>query len=150
MKKLLFVLIIPIVLGLSASTCERTECCVIPPCSDTPTLTGTWKLEAYLTSGILESKPANVDKDVIFTLKDDEKTGTIAGNTFVNTVEGNYDLLGDCRIRVKSFGGTKVGEPAWSEKAWLVSGTEYYYERFEGTLKIHRNQGKETMIFKKE
>ena len=148
---MLFVLIIPFVLSLSASKCARTECCVIPPCSDMPTLSGTWKLEAYqnLFTGIPENKPADADKDVIFTFKDNEKTGTIAGNTFVNTVEGNYELLEYCRIRVKSFGGTKVGEPAWSGRAWLVSGTEYHYERKENRLTIHRNQGMEAMIFKK-
>lgn len=151
MKKILFVLIIPFVLSLSASKCEKTDCCVMPPCSDTPTLTGSWKLEAYqnVSTGVLENKPAEVDKDVIFTFKDNEKTGTIAGNTFVNTIGGSYELLEYCRIRVTAFGGSKVGEPAWSEKAWLVSGTEYHYTKSEGQLKIHRNQGTETMIFKK-
>ena len=151
MKKILFVLIIPFFLSLSASKCDRTDCCVMPPCSDTPTLTGTWKLEAYqnLSTGILETKPADADKDVIFTFKDNEKSGMIAGNTFVNTVEGSYELLEYCRIRITVFGGTKVGEPAWSGKAWLVSGTEYHYKKYEGRLEIHRNQGTETMIFKK-
>lgn len=150
MKKILFVLIIPFFLSLSASRCEK-ECCDVPPCSDTPTLTGTWKLEAYqnLSTGIPETKPADADKDVIFTFKDNEKNGTIAGNTFVNTVQGNYELLEYCRIRVTSFGGTKVGEPAWSGRAWLISDTEYHYERKENRLTIHRNQGMEAMIFKK-
>jgi hypothetical protein len=151
MKKIILVLIFPFMLTLSASTCERTECCLPPQCSETPTLTGTWKLEAYqsLSTGILESKPADADKDVIFTFKDDEKMGTIVGKTFVNTIQGSYELSENCRIKVTTFGGSKVGEPAWSKKAWLISEQEYHYEKNEDQLKIHRNPDMETMIFKK-
>jgi hypothetical protein len=150
MKKA-FLFLILAAFGLSASQCERKDCCILPPCSDTPTLTGVWVLEGYqhLSTGVPDNITPDADKNVVFNFRDDEMKGTIEGNTFVNTIQGTYELQGDCRIKVITFGGTKVGEPEWSAKAWLASETIYPYEKTGNTLKIYINQGTEVMIFKK-
>ena len=124
----------------------------MPPCSDKPTLEGTWRLMGYrdISSGNLEADPEPDGKGVVFTFKDNEKMGTLQGRTYMNTVSGTYELMEYCRIKMQSFGGTKVGEPAWSNRAWLASDTIFYYERIENNLTIYRNAGKEGMIFKKQ
>ena len=103
-----------------------------------------------ISSGNLEADPEPDGKGVVFTFKDNEKMGTLQGHTYMNTVSGTYELMEYCRIKMQSFGGTKVGEPAWSNRAWLASDTIFYYERIENNLTIYRNAGKEGMIFKKQ
>ncbi|TDE13822.1 hypothetical protein [Dyadobacter psychrotolerans] len=146
-------LVIFIVLLISAFQCgKEVDCCVMPPCSDSPTLEGSWKLTGYrdISTGNLEIDPDLNAKGVVFTFKDDEKTGNIEGHTSVNTVSGSYELMEYCRLKVTSFGGTKVGEPAWSNRAWLASDSTFGYERIGNNLTIYRNTGKEGMVFRKQ
>jgi len=148
MKKSISVILLLLV--LTAFQCGK-ECCVVGPCSEVVSLTGTWKLAYYKngSTSVIDSMPITDGEEVIFAFKDNEKTGTIAGKTFVNTVEGEYEMLEYCRIKVTSFGGTKVGEPDWSAKAWLESNATYHYKILGAELQIQRYQGTDIMVFKK-
>lgn len=143
-----FLAIILVSFGL-AFQCVRRECCVTPPCSDKATLEGSWRLIGIRsnTTGKLDSLPSSENRRVIFTFKDDEKSGTIDGHTFVNTISGTYEMLDYCRFKVLSFGGTKVGEPGLSGKAWLTSETIYHYERKGNSLAIQPQMAVEALIF---
>lgn len=152
MKSIVSLVLLALFVGLSASQCGK-DCCGPGPCSEVTSLTGMWQLQGFrnLTTWTVDSLPLNEDnRTVEFTFKDDESTGTITGHTFVNTVSGAYEMLDYCRFKVISFGGTKVGEPEPSGKAWLNSETIYHYERIGNTLTITPHMGKEAMIFRKE
>ncbi|MCE6990651.1 META domain-containing protein [Dyadobacter sp. CY323] len=128
MRKIGYYLIVTILLAFSAFQCREAQDCCVPPCSEKSTLTGTWRLSAIenLASGTSEPDPDPNGKGVIFTFTDDEKEGAITGHTFVNQVDGSYSLAAECAIVIKEFGGTKVGEPKWSGRAWLASGKGSY------------------------
>ena len=145
--------VILIFLFITAFQCgKEVDCCVMPPCSDSATLEGTWKLVGYrdISTGNLQTDPEPDGKGVVYTFTDNEKTGNIEGHTSVNTISGSYELLEYCRLKITSFGGTKVGEPAWSNKAWLASDSTFGYERIGNNLTIYRNKGKEGMVFRKQ
>jgi hypothetical protein len=152
MKQITLLLAVAIFLTLSAFECNsRKDCCVFPICSEKSTLSGTWRLEAYenQTTGIAENDPQPEDKGVVFTFADDEKQGTIEGHTFVNTVNGSYTLDKNCGFKVVSFGGSKVGEPEWSKKAWLPSSKSGYYQVVGDKLIIYLNGSEERLRFVK-
>jgi hypothetical protein len=152
MKRLTLLLAAMIFLSLSAFECDRgKDCCVPPVCSEKSTLSGTWRLEAYenQTTGIAENDPQPESKGVVFTFADDEKQGTIEGHTFANTINGTYTLDNHCAFKLVSFGGTKVGEPEWSSKAWLPSGKSGYYQIVGSKLVIYFNGSEERLRFKK-
>lgn len=152
MKRLIFTMAIALFLGLSAFECGNHEnCCVPPICSEQTTLTGTWRLEAYenQTTGALITDPDPDGKGVVYTFKDNEKEGTIEGHTVANTVDGSYTLDKNCNFKVLVFGGSKVGEPAWSGKAWLPSDKTGYYQRIGSKLTIYFNGSEELLVFRK-
>lgn len=153
MKNLKSIIVILFGVGLFAFECGDVEdCCVMPPCSDKQSLKGTWRLSGYrnASTGALESDPDPRGKGVVFTFNDNEKAGSIEGHTLVNTISGTYEIMENCRIKISAFGGTKVGEPAWSNRAWLVSDSIYHYQRINDNLTIYRNNGSEAMIFDKQ
>jgi len=137
---------------LAAFQCGDTrECCVPPVCSEKPTITGTWRLESYenQTTGASDKDPDPAGKGVVYTFKDNEKEGTLDGHTVMNTVSGSYKLDKDCNFEVLTFGGSKVGEPAWSSKAWLPSNKPGYYQRYGNKLVIYFNGSEERLLFNK-
>lgn len=151
MKRLAFLIFILLAVGLSAFECGTgKDCCVPPLCSEYNTITGTWRLEAFenQTTGALSGDPEPEGKGVVFTFKDNEKEGTIEGHTFANTVFGTYTLDKTCNFKVVSFGGTKVGEPAWSSKAWLPSNKTGYYQRLGNQLVIYFDGSEERLVFR--
>ncbi|NIJ50960.1 META domain-containing protein [Dyadobacter arcticus] len=153
MKKVCYYTFILFV-GCFAFQCTNEEaarlCCGPPPCSEKNTLTGTWRLTAFenITTGALDADPDPDGRGVVFTLKDDTRAGTIEGHTVANQVYGAYTLISGCTIEIKSFGGSKVGEPKWSGKAWLASSQGTYSVQGE-TLKITFKNALESMVFKK-
>ena len=160
MKNLKSLLEVLLILGVSigcsndSDIVEKRLCCV-NVCSDKPTLEGTWRLTGYrnVSTGELESDPDPDGKGVVFTFKDNEKEGTIEGHTFANTIFGKYSLGEQCRYKILEFGGTKVGEPGWSSKAWLLALAEGNYQRTGNDLTLFRDKGNnvwEGMVFKKQ
>lgn len=156
MKNFKSLLAVIFVAGMFAFQCGDTkDCCVFPECSDKPTLEGTWRLTGYrdISTGELESDPDPDGKGVVFTFKDDEKEGTIEGHTSGNTISGKYSLGDQCHYEILEFGGTKVGEPGWSGRAWLLALAEGNYHRNGNELILYRDKGKnvwEGLEFKKQ
>ncbi len=136
-----------------AFNCQKqVDCCVIPPCSESATLNGTWKLKGYLdmnTNAFLEN-PNSDDRGVVFTFKDDKNMGALNGYTVANEVNGKYNLLANCMIEFTSFGGTKRGENEWSGKTWELLQGNGTYSIIAGTLNIDFIEAKMRMVFVKE
>ena len=151
MKRLAFLTFILLFVGLSAFECEKKECCVTPICSENATLTGTWRLVAFENpvTGTSDTDPDPKGKGVVFSFNDNKKDGTITGHTFVNTVEGGYTLGTDCDFKIVGFGGSKVGEPIWSRKAWLPSNVTGFYWVNESKLVIKFDSQEEQLVFRK-
>lgn len=147
MRKLTSLVLVVILLELSTSGCEKNSCCK----PDNPVLEGTWQLEGYrdLKTNILKEIPANDGRNVVYTFQNDGRKGTISGKTYSNTVAGSYELLGSSKLMITNFGGSKVGEPEWSGKAWFRYG-EYLYEIRDNSLSIYQKTDNEKMIFRKK
>ncbi|MCF2445155.1 lipocalin-like domain-containing protein [Dyadobacter sp. CY345] len=147
MRKLASIVLMIIFLWLSVSGCKKESCCN-PENQD---LEGTWQLEGYrdLKTNMLKEIPANDGRNVVYTFQDDGQEGMISGKTYSNTVGGSYEILGGSKLMVTNFGGSKVGEPEWSGKAWLRYG-EYRYEIRDNWLSIYQETDSEKMIFRKK
>ena len=156
MKKICCYLAMTILLASSAFQCSNEQekdlmtCCGPPPCSANATLTGTWRLQAFqnVATNELDNDPDPKGRGVVFTFKDDQKSGAIEGHTFVNEISATYTLSPECSIEIKSFGGTKVGEPGWSGRAWLAAGEGSFHVTSEN-LVITLKNSTERLIFKK-
>jgi hypothetical protein len=155
MKRITSLLIWFIVLALTAFQCENgKDCCAFPLCSEIASLKGTWRLDYFenIATGAVDADPEVSGKSVVFTFSDDKKNGTIAGNTFVNTISGTYTLGENCTFRITGFGGSKVGEPEWSRKAWLPSdstGGKGTYQVTSDKLILKFDRNPEQLVFKK-
>ncbi|CAG5011833.1 hypothetical protein DYBT9275_05035 [Dyadobacter sp. CECT 9275] len=150
MKNLVSVLSMFLVFGLTAFQCEREKnCCVPPICSEKNTLTGTWQLEYYenRSNGEKEYNPESDRQGVVYTFTDNNKEGKIEGHTAVNTISGSYKLSDGCTLEITAFGGTKVGEPGWSNKAWLSASEKYFYQITGTRLRIGTFSGSTQMVF---
>ena len=115
------------------------------------TLTGTWKLIQYkdLTTGVIENIPQEyVDREVVtFTFEDNNKTGKFNGRTVSNETGGEYILEPNNKIKVESFGGTKVGEDSWGGKFWETIRQSTSYEIKKDTLHILYDHDTKCMTF---
>lgn len=120
--------------------------------STADTLNGVWKLVTYhnLTTGTSESEPSNVSRSIIIQFSDNRIKGNMTGHTVTNTVSGSYELLQGNKMKTLSFGGTKVGEPAWGGKFWdaIYAASSYKIQRDK--LYIHFNADTERMDFRKQ
>ncbi|WP_353722811.1 hypothetical protein [Dyadobacter sp. 676] len=156
MKRTACLFICAAFLALTAFECgDRELCCDFPPCSEIASLKGIWRLDYFqnTVTGAIDTDPEVDGKSVVFTFEDDKKNGVISGHTFVNTVGGSYTLGPNCTFKIVSFGGTKVGEPEWSRKAWLPSDSisgkgSYHISSDKLILKFDQNQ--EQLVFKKD
>ncbi len=136
-------IILTFVLTVSLSACHK---------HNNATLTGRWRLTKYynLTAGTSEPEPANIPRSIIIDFSDDGSKGKMNGHTVTNTVLGDYELLKGNKIKILSFGGTEVGEPAWGNKFWGAIHSASSYERQGNKLFIFFNSGSEKMEFEKE
>lgn len=156
MKRIAYLFICLIFLALTAFECGNgKDCCAMPPCSEIASLSGTWRLDYFqnTVTNATDKDPGISGKSVVFTFSDDQKSGTIAGHTFVNTVSGAYSLGPNCTFKITSFGGSKMGEPEWSRKAWLPSdstGSKGSYHVQSDKLILKFDQNPEQLVFKKE
>lgn len=155
MKKIVYLLACTLFLGLTAFECgSGKDCCAMPPCSEIGSLKGTWRLDYFqnTATGTVDADPGVSGKSVVFTFEDDKKSGTLSGHTFVNTVSGSYTLGPNCTFKITSFGGSKVGEPEWSRKAWLPSDStgQGSYQVTSDKLVLRFDQNPEQLVFKKD
>ena len=155
MKRIVYWCIYAMFFTSTAFECGRKElCCDLPPCSEIASLNGTWRLDYFqnTATGAIDTDPEVSGKSVLFTFADDQKAGTITGHTFVNTISGSYALGQSCTFKITSFGGSKVGEPEWSRKAWFPSdsaGGKGNYHVSEDKLILKFDQNPEQLVFKK-
>jgi hypothetical protein len=156
MKRIAYLFAWAVLFILTAFQCENgKDCCAMPPCSEIGSLAGTWRLDYFenTTTGAVDTDPEINGKSVVFSFSDDKKNGTIAGHTFVNTISGAYTLGANCTFKITSFGGSKVGEPEWSRKAWLPSdstGATGSYQVQSDKLILKFDQNPEQLVFKKD
>ncbi|GGN08475.1 hypothetical protein GCM10010967_50170 [Dyadobacter beijingensis] len=155
MKKVISAAALGLFFLSTAFECGReVDCCVPPPCTENASLDGTWKLEQFqnISTGTSDPDPNVEGKSVIYTFDDDQREGSITGHTFVNTVMGSYTLGAGCTIKVNGFGGSKVGEPEWSRKAWFPSDSAALgnYSVVKDKLVIRFGQSPEQLVFKKQ
>ncbi|MCF0071684.1 hypothetical protein LZD49_14490 [Dyadobacter sp. CY261] len=156
MKRITSLFALAVLIALTAFDCENgRDCCDLGPCSQMGSLSGTWRLDYFqnTATGAVDTDPEVSGKSVVFTFTDDTKEGTITGHTFVNTVTGNYVLGQGCTFRIVSFGGSKVGEPEWSRKAWFPSdstGGKGNYHVTSNKLILKFDQNPEQFVFRKE
>jgi heat shock protein HslJ len=116
------------------------------------TLTGKWQLIAYhnLSAATSETEPTTISRSIIMEFSDNGRLGKMTGHTVTNTVSGAYELLDNHKMNTTSFGGTKVGEPAWGHKFWTAIHTANAYERQDNKLFIFFAAGSEKMEFTKK
>lgn len=156
MKRIAYLFVCFVFLALTSFECGHgKDCCAMPPCSEIASLAGTWRLDYFqnTATGAVDTDPEISGKSVVFSFSDDKKNGTISGHTFVNTIQGAYTLGGSCTFKISSFGGTKVGEPEWSGKAWLPSdstGGKGSYHVQSDKLILKFDQNPEQLVFKKD
>ena len=156
MKRIAYLFVCLVFLGLTAFECGNgKDSCAMPPCSEVASLAGTWRLDYFqnTATSAIDKDPGISGKSVVFTFSDDQKNGTIAGHTFVKTVTGAYTLGPNCTFKISSFGGSKVGEPEWSGKAWLPSdstGSKGSYHVQSDKLILKFDQNPERLVFKKD
>ncbi|MGN7889690.1 hypothetical protein [Dyadobacter sp. 22481] len=156
MKRIAFLFLCVCFLALSAFECGGgKDCCAFPPCSEIASLKGAWRLDYFqnTATGAVDKDPEISGKSVVFSFSDDQRSGTIEGHTFVNTISGAYTLGANCTFRITSFGGSKVGEPEWSRKAWLPSdstGGKGNYHVSGDKLILKFDQNPEQLVFKKD
>jgi hypothetical protein len=91
---------------------------------------GTWKLvsrENYATNQVFYKESADIQPycngamscDVILTLERVNAKDKISGHTITNEIFGEFTFDQVMhRINIAEFGGTKLGEPAWSDNIW--------------------------------
>jgi hypothetical protein len=120
--------------------------------TSTKTLSGKWKLVKYhnLTNGTIEAEPSNISRSIIMEFFDNEINGTMKGQTVSNSVSGEYELLEGNKMKILSFGGTKISEPYWGGKFWHAIYTACAFKRQQGKLYIYFNLDNETMEFEKQ
>lgn len=156
MKRIAYLFVCTVLLASTAFECGGgKDCCVFPPCSEIASLHGTWRLDHFqnTATGAVDKDPEISGKSVVFSFSDDQKSGTITGHTFVNTINGSYTLGANCTFKIISFGGTKVGEPEWSRKAWLPSdstGGKGSYQVTSDKLILKFDKNPEQLVFKKD
>lgn len=156
MKRITYLFAWAVLFTLTAFQCENgKDCCAFPPCSEIASLTGTWRLDYFqnTATGAVDADPEISGKSVVFSFTDDQKNGTISGHTFVNTISGTYTLGANCTFKITSFGGSKVGEPEWSRKAWLPSDSingKGSYHISSDKLVLRFDKSPEQLVFKKD
>ena len=118
----------------------------------TTSLNGKWKLVKYhnLVNGISESEPSSISRSIIIEFSDNEINGKMNGQTVTNSIFGKYELLQENKMKILSFGGTKIGEPNWGNKFWEAIHKASSFERQNNKLYIRFNVDSEKMEFRKQ
>jgi len=114
------------------------------------TLNGYWSLICY--SNILTGEQScrsikDESQTVSLEFKDNGKTGKMSGHADANIVDGEYIIRENQRIKVKNFGGTKVGGPYWKYDFWLTIGQSSSFKFNKDTLVIFYDNDTKAMKF---
>ena len=119
---------------------------------DWETIRGTWKLIRHhnLKNGDSNTKPQDLDSDVIITFEDFQRVGRISGRTIKNSLFGDYILFPNQKIEVTKLITSLAYEPEWGQLPGqgLTNALSYTLDR--NTLFIHYNDEREALEFKKQ
>jgi hypothetical protein len=115
------------------------------------TLNGYWSLICY--TNLLTGKQdcltvTDESQTVSLEFKDNGKIGTMSGHTTTNDVTGDYFISDNNKIRVKNFGGTKVGELPWVYDFWSTISQSSSFKFNGDTLVILFDNDTKAMKFK--
>jgi hypothetical protein len=71
------------------------------------------------------------------------------GNTTTNSVEGKYTILENSKLKVESFGGTKINEHGWGSNFWntIYQSSSFNYSKNNDTLIILYDNDTKAMKF---
>jgi hypothetical protein len=126
--KLLFV-----ILYAALASCTKSASKGIQPVEDDLSMRtphGTWRLvssENFSTEEAFYKDPSDVNPyckagrpcDIILTFSGTDSTGSIVGHTITNEMSGAFSFDATSRrFTTLGFGGTKLGEPRWSDAVW--------------------------------
>jgi hypothetical protein len=123
---------------------------------------GTWKLvsrENYATNQVFFKEPGDVQPycntgsscDIVLTLSRGTATDLISGHTITNTIGGNFNFDPSVRqINILSFGGTKLGEPHWSDNIWNNIYDVGRYKVNTKFLRLYLNSRQESLTFERQ
>jgi len=113
-------------------------------------LNGQWKLIQYrdcIGKSVI-NEPGDLHKSIEVGLKTVHDSGTIKGHTISNEIVGRYILYNNNKIRVFSFGGTKVGEGTeWGAAFWSAMPRASSYNIKKDTLFLNYENDKKVMVF---
>ena len=88
--------------------------------SSITTLNGTWKVISFedFKSNELEIKTSenSWDYDIIISFNDSINPHKIYGRITTNSVNGEFEYVGERKFLIDRMGTTFVGEPEWGEK----------------------------------
>lgn len=125
------------------------------------TVYGTWKLvsrENYATGEVFYKDQNDVQPycnnaascDIILTFLRNNLTDSLTGHTITNQVSGIFTFNPSLRqFSITSFGGTKVGEPRWSDNIWDNAHDIGKYKVTNQYLRLYMNSKQESLTFQR-
>jgi hypothetical protein len=121
----------------------------------TGTLTGKWKLTQYtdFKTGKIDSIPAKCDdqKNMVFNFSDNQKEGTLGGQTISNSLTFQYSLSAKNKITTSLLLSAKVGD--FEKFAQMFEGAiekATTYKIDGNTLIIYYDNDTKCMLFIKQ
>lgn len=123
---------------------------------------GTWKLiskENHVTNEVIYKDLNDVQGfctfirpcDIVLVFSRVNSDNKIAGHTITNTVSGGFSFERFTRaFAVNGFGGTKVGEPEWSDHIW---DNMYLLQSFKVNsqyLRLYFDNGDQSLTFERQ
>ena len=84
------------------------------------TLNGTWKVvsfEDFATNTTeFKTQENSWDKDIVVTFNDNLNPKLFSGKVTTNSVEGEFEYVGQRQFKLNRYGTTFVGQPVWADK----------------------------------
>jgi hypothetical protein len=155
-------LILFIAAGLFLFSCNKEK--RLENFKDDPTILtvyGTWKLisrENYTTGEVIYKDPSVVQQcgsrtkcDIILNFVKASSGDSLYGHTIMNEVSGLFSFdAATRRFTTASFGGTKVGEPGWSDHIWdnMYRIQNFRINRYY--LRLYFNNDTESLTFERQ
>jgi hypothetical protein len=84
------------------------------------TLNGTWRVisfEDFSTNTVeYKTQENSWGKDIIVTFNDNLDPNLFSGKVTTNSVEGEFDYVGQRQFKLNRYGTTYAGQPEWADK----------------------------------
>ena len=116
----------------------------------TPNISGTWKVKKISISGELKNVVPSDDASYsAITIKLPETTqGYISGNTFINTINIEFEIKEDRQIILKNYDGTRRAEDewGWAFKSHIMSERSFIMNKLASSADVRHVQNNHTNI----